>query len=144
MPPGRPGDVVGAELRPVEPVAQRRKRLWHEVLMYLDNIQDRGVRVDTLEVVYDVPDGRFSTAEVEAGFRAQRVRPRWRQECDDAAAGRVTVFVEQHAVVPVLQLDWGVERRNVARGHVEDGPFELKADPIRSRQVPKNCEQAVA
>ncbi len=61
MPPGRPRDVVGAELRPVEPVAQRRKRLWHEVLMYLDNIQDRGVRVDTLEVVYDVPDGRFST-----------------------------------------------------------------------------------
>jgi hypothetical protein len=55
------------------------------------------------------------------------------------AAGKRRL-AEQRAVVTLHQPDRGAERREVARGHIEDGLLELEAEPFGSGQLPEDRE----
>jgi cation diffusion facilitator family transporter len=99
------GQIVDAQLRPLKAGPQLRERLRHQPFVYLDDVEDRRVRVDPFEVGDDLVDGRLGVPEVQARLGAQGIRPGRCQEGHDSVPCRDTVPIKQSSVVAVEELD---------------------------------------
>ena len=62
----------------------------------------------------------------------------------DAMRRRKAILTEQFSEIAMQQTDWSVERRDVVSSHLEDRLLELKAEPLRARQMPEDRVETVA
>ena len=65
---------------------QFSKRFRHQTLVNFDDVKDRSVGIDALEVSNDFADRWLCTAEVKARLYAESIPPRWREKSHNSSA----------------------------------------------------------